>query len=414
MSKVKSQLTLFLNRYLFLLSTLVPAAAFAATEEFEITIPAQQGMLINLEHSFGNLEVRQGADDQVRIVGSKLAESGNQKVAQEFLDEIELRISEDSNQIDIVTVYPNIGFSLFRKNKVTNRGMSYSIEIPVGSKLIVGLRFGDIELSRLRGEFKIEARQATIQALELQGDVSIRGVYGSITVDSIDGAVVINGGEVSVNINNVSGNVGLHNKFGSSEIRNIQGSVETSGEITPILADTIGGSLSVSTYASTVVVNEVQKNVEVIAKESEVRVTNVHADVSVENKEGSIAIDQVGGNIHVETAIGPVSIRNANEDITVNGRTTDLILEKVYTRVSERPRLMNLTTSLGYLKLELPADISATLHATTVRRQIHANFPVFLQDSPADRPAISAEFGDKKDLIKITGTENVEITLTKL
>jgi hypothetical protein len=75
---------------------------------------------------------------------------------------------------------------------------------------------------------------------------------------------------------------------------------------------------------------------------------------------------------------------------------------------------MDLTTSLGYLKLELPADISATLNASTVRRQIHANFPVTLHDTSLDRPTISAEFGDKKDLIKITGIENVEITLTKL
>ena len=401
-------------KYLMLLSAFVPSIAVAVVEDFEISIPARQGMLINLDHSFGDLEVRQGVDDQIKIIGTKLAESENLKIAQEFLDEIELRVSRGSNQIDITTFYPNIGFSLFRRNKVTNRGMSYVIEIPIGSRLGVVLRFGDIDLNGLSGEFKIEARQSIIQVLDLLGEVSIKDVYGSVVIESIDGAVLIDGNDVVVSVNDVSGDVVLLNKFGSSKIKNVQGNVRMTGEITPIFADAIGGSLNVDALASTVNVNDVGENVEIKTGRAEVVVTNVQGDVEIENREGSIAIDQVGGDINVEMIIGPVTIRNANEDIVVRARSTDLVLEQVYTQFSERPRLMDITTSLGYLNLELPADISATLNASTVRRQIHANFPVYLHDSSPDRPAISAEFGDKKDVIKVTGTENVEITLTKL
>lgn len=401
---------LWVGYLIFLASTV----ANAADEEFEISILARQGMLINLEHSFGNLEVRQGNDNQVKITGSKSAESGNQVIAQEFLDEIELKISEGSNQINITTFYPNIGFSLLRRNKVTNREMSYTIEIPLGTKLDVALRFGDIDLNGLSGDVKVDGRQAIIQALELRGDVSVRNANGSVIIESIDGSVEIDANDASVSVSSVSGDLVLRNKFGSSEIRNVQGSVRTSGEITPIFAEGIGGNLNVDTYASTVIVNGVDQNVDVSSKEAEVIVTNIQGDVKIENREGSIAIDQVGGNISVDSVIGPVTIRNANEDIVVNGRSTDLTLEQVFTQPSDRPRLMDLTTSLGFLKLELSAGISASLNASTVRRQIHANFPVSLRDSAPDSPSISAEFGDMKDMIIITGTENVEITLTKL
>ncbi|PCI78335.1 MAG: hypothetical protein COB20_06765 [SAR86 cluster bacterium] len=409
---------IYLSKLVFSVCFLVlcisaPSIAHAATEKFELALPARSGMVINLVHSFGNLEVRQGIGTQVKITGSKLAESDNPEIAQEFLDNIELDINNGPNQLDITTVYPNIGFSLFKRNKVTNRGMSYVIEVPADARLNIGLRFGNIELNRFSGGLKIQARQSIIQARELVGDVNISNVYGSIAIELISGNVVIVSDQGAVSAVGITGDLDLANKFGSTEIRDVEGDVRSSGEITPMHIEAVRGEVEVNSSDSTIDLIDIEESVVVRARRSHVTVEDVKGDVQITNREGVIDIERVGGNIDVESILGPLTIRNANQDIVVRGRSSNLLLEEVMLVPSAAPRRIDLTTSLGFLKMNLPANLSATLQATTRREQIHANFPVILNDSDDESLSISADFGDGKDFITLTGTENVEITLIK-
>ena len=405
----------------------------AVTEKIELTIPGKQGMEINLEHSFGDIDIRPGQDSRIYINGEKLLIVKDKGITEEFLKEMNLEVIERPGKVTIKTHYPD---NKKLKKKVKNFSISYTIEIPSGVQLSVKSSFGQIDVRNVSGEFSIINKFGSMTAFNLDGETTLNNQFGSIDADEINGNANITTGHSSMNIDHIEGDLIAEGKFGSITVKNVSGTAKISGghgaidcstvsgdtDITnsfgPVTCSDIGGELIVRNSHSKVYVENIRNNTSITTGFGKVTAINIDGDLEVENQHSSVEAEIIHGNVDIHTSFGSVNVDQVDGDVIVNNQHSSITVKNVLQKEMNRKRSIRLKTSFGSIKLYVPDDLSAQITAHTSQGTFKCGFPLMVNMQNVDVSSsstqnISGTVGDGRDSIELEGS-NGNIYLEKM
>src|SRR5205814_5903767 len=173
---------------------------------------------LRVQNVSGEIAIRVGESNQVRVVAHKRVKGGSADRAKRLLENVEVRIEQRGNDI---FVEPHL----------------YEQERSRGD-LFRGKRF--------RVDFEITVpRETAINAQTVSGDLDVNGTRGPARVESVSGDVHIQDLRGPMRIKSVSGDVQCTNYVGSVEGSSVSGDVDIRGRVRGCELHTVSGDISI-------------------------------------------------------------------------------------------------------------------------------------------------------------------------
>jgi hypothetical protein len=170
---------------------------FVAAEEFEYEVAAVSRFTLELNAINGEVEVIAiPGTKSVRIWGEKRVASESDQDASEHLEDLKVRIIEDTDHISVRTQQPeNTHGRVYT--------VDYNIRIPAEWDVVIALVNGEVYLDNLTGETQLDL---------VNGDAVMRNLYGSLIARLTNGEIDVemalaNGGRCD--LSTVNGRIDL-------------------------------------------------------------------------------------------------------------------------------------------------------------------------------------------------------------
>jgi len=207
------------------LSVALPAAATAqASGSYTLS-----GNVVSVYNLAGVVSVRAGSgssvgievDAQGRDAGELRVETGTIRSAQtlrvvypddrvvysdaRFRGRTEMRVNDDG------TFYDRDGSRRGQRVRISNRGdgleahANLNISVPAGQTVNVYLGVGDVTVTNVNGDLRVDVGSAHVESNGTRGRLVIDTGSGSVDVDNAEGDVNVDTGSGSVSVRNVSG-----------------------------------------------------------------------------------------------------------------------------------------------------------------------------------------------------------------
>jgi hypothetical protein len=148
---------------------------FTAEKTFEDELPVENQITVNVEAINGEVVVTGQSDAKnVMITAHLYVSSDTQEDAELHLDDLDILVTEDTNEILIQTVQPEENFN----------GRQYLVEYDI----IVPESF-EVVTSQTNGSIAIFDIQNSVEVSNTNGDVLLSGIVGGVTADVENGAI---------------------------------------------------------------------------------------------------------------------------------------------------------------------------------------------------------------------------------
>ncbi len=407
----------------------------ALKESIELSIPGNPGMAVSLIHSFGDIIVRKGANDAVRITGEKRVTAHNDELAQEFIDRMELRVSDRSGRVVIETFYPTEDMSRSDRKRIKNFGISYSIDVPENVVLSVRNEFGDIDMDGVSGELtvvngfgKVNARNLTgtvelnnrfgaTSAVELTGDALIRSEHGALNIRSVRGDLIAQTSFGTIEADDVRGTARINNSHSSIVARNISGGVDIETSFSSVTCSNIGGRAVLRNSHGLVRADNIGGDTDISTKFGGVSVKTIRGSVSVENEHASVQAENILGDITIRNSFGPVNISRVGGNVEVINQHSSITASDILPPKGTERRRVVCRTTFGGIKLRLPESLSSEIRVSSSEASFKSDFPIAveLKGTISSRSSISNFKGvidSGRDMLELD-TTNGSITMEK-
>jgi len=335
-----------------------PAAIAApAQEQREVrrTFPGRDGLEVDLENLAGRVTVEGSDGNEIEIVATIHAASGDQADAQTLLGLLDITFEERDNNINVRTNYPVDRFDKYRypqegrgnyntqttyqdeRVSVTSRDdddavtlyVDYVVRVPAGVSADVENDVGDVSASGLRGDFRGDTGSGNVTATGINGDVEGDTGSGNVEIDRVTGDVSGDTGSGDVIVSNVTGDVSADTGSGDVELSDI--------DARSINADTGSGNIDME---------------------------RVSGDIVADTGSGDIVGRDItaGASISADTGSGGVRLSgdlSGARDIRIDTSSGDVVLE-----MSAFPGMsITIETGSGSIDVDLPG-----LNTTRSRR----------------------------------------------
>jgi len=199
-----------------LLAVLPLSAQAKIVRNVEKTFAAQPGGNFKAATSGGDIVIKTGAGDQVRVIAKQTIRASNDAEADELLKKLELTIAQEGNDVVATSKYASkIG------------GVSFGIWPPVSV---------DFEVT-LPASFNVELKTSG-------GDIVCGDLQGKAAANTSGGDVMLGhiGGEVQVHTS--GGDIGLEQVAGSAKLHTSGGDIKVGSVLNTLDASTSGGDVS--------------------------------------------------------------------------------------------------------------------------------------------------------------------------
>jgi DUF4097 and DUF4098 domain-containing protein YvlB len=205
---------------LFLAAGLLAALPFSAQAKIvrnvEKTFAVQPGGTFKASTSGGDIVIKTGANDQVRVIAKQTIRASNESEADELLKKLELTLAQEGNDVTATSKYASkIG------------GVNFGIWPPVSV---------DFEVT-LPASFNVELKTSggDIVCGDLQGKAAANTSGGDVMLGHIGGAV---------QAHTSGGDIVLEQAAGPAKLHTSGGDIKVGGVLNTLDASTSGGDVS--------------------------------------------------------------------------------------------------------------------------------------------------------------------------
>lgn len=255
-----------------LLMSIAGIAGEDYTKKFNKSYSVADNFVVELETSFGSVEIENWDKSEVAIFVEIHVEASSEEKAEKLFDKIEVIMSGSSSRVSVETDI-NVG------NNDCDFHIDIKIQMPARGGLEVKHAFGDFELAEAKGKSDIKVSYGSMEAVNLpHPDNDIRVEFGDGEID------YLGGGDITC-------------EFGSLEI------------------ETLGGDADIECGYGNLEIDHVLaacKNLDINAEFGEVDITlDKNASYSIEADSSFGSID-IGGDFDVtsrDSGIGSESIK---------------------------------------------------------------------------------------------------------
>jgi DUF4097 and DUF4098 domain-containing protein YvlB len=187
----------------------MPAQA-AVESTFERTLNVNGSVNLEINTGSGNIDVRPGAANEVRVVGHIRASNWFSDDAADKVQRIKANppIQQSGNDIRI----GHIDDPELRRNI----SISYEVTAPAGTRLHSHSGSGNQEVEGMQGPVEVEAGSGNIKVSDVGGTLRTETGSGTITIDHVKGNVRARAGSGSIRANDVAG--GFEGETGSGHV----------------------------------------------------------------------------------------------------------------------------------------------------------------------------------------------------
>jgi len=331
-------------------SVVSAAAREEVTRSVDRTVTVSGSPTLLVEHRTGDLRVRAHARNDLRIQATIHVSADSRSEASVLADRIEIDVQESLGTISVTTRYPEM---LIRETQRggRNRDLSFSVDydllVPERMPLNLRNRFGDVNVSGMKGggsivnasgrvtamdgagRYYIENRFGNVEAVRLAGDLTIRGANGPVSANNITGMVTISNtfGNVitatihgdativnangSVEANGITGRADLRTTFGTLEFRDV-GVVTASSANGSVSGTNVNGAATVNATFGNVTLRNVASDVRVINANGPITLQDVRGGAELSTRFGRVDALGVKGGLRVSAANGPVKVSDVD------------------------------------------------------------------------------------------------------
>lgn len=148
------------------------------TEPFTRTIRIGRAGTFELSNVSGDIVITGGNGDDLKIDAIKRVRQPTEQEARALLQEIQIQVTERSNQVEVRTEYP-------QRRRNWSGGVDYTVTLPVGTAVNVRSVSGDIRVTNVRGELRAETVSGDVIASSLGRLRAARSVSGNVQLTDI-------------------------------------------------------------------------------------------------------------------------------------------------------------------------------------------------------------------------------------
>lgn len=168
------------KRAIGLMVILLPLALQAQEREKQINRSFEVGSNTELkvENKFGRIHINTWEQNKIEVEVVVKADMRSISKAQEFIDRVEIEISESPSLISLETDYG----SKMSSQKGESFSVDYTINMPSSNPLRVSNKFGDIYVGDLSGDVDIDLKHGNLKGDRLTGEYYIEMGFSSGSV----------------------------------------------------------------------------------------------------------------------------------------------------------------------------------------------------------------------------------------
>jgi hypothetical protein len=275
----------------------------AHSVDFDIapkTLPANSHLAIRAGR--GNITVRTGEDQTLRITGQKKIHAWSDEEAEKLARNITVTVSNSGTSYEVTPTGFDPGDSRY--------AMDMDVVLPRKTVLTVRNERGDITISDIAGDVTVSTKKGNIEVNDTAGNVDIDTRSGDVKVSDTKGDVKIAGHGGEVEAVNASGSLTVDGEFyGSIRADKIAKGVRFLSQRSDLTITQLGGHFEKSSG-----------NMEIADAPGNVTSRTRNVSVSLENVTGRLILDNSNGSVEVRFSNPPkedISISNERASITL-------------------------------------------------------------------------------------------------
>ena len=195
-----------------MLWTLATLAGLAVAQQSDTTVPVDKGMRLRVENYGGEVVIRAGTDNQVRV-------------------------RAEHNSRDFVEVTRRAGtLAITAENR---RGVPQSVRMNISVP-----KWMAISVNGVYTDADIRGTDADVTVETVQGEVNLQGGNGYVSLQSVEGVVTLRDTRGRIDANSVNEGVEVYNVSGELRIETVNGDVVLSGiDAAVVEAITVNGDI---------------------------------------------------------------------------------------------------------------------------------------------------------------------------
>lgn len=263
----------------FLSLALLGAVSAEATivRKVEKTFAVQPGGLLTIETQGGDVTVRPGAGDKVKVVAIQKIRAHSDAEADELLQKLQLEMTQSGNDVTATAKYEKRSWGVHFGSWPPVQ-VGFEVTVPANYNTKLNTSGGDIEIG------------------DLTGDIRAHTSGGNLIVGSITGLVAVSTSGGDVRLKQASGETQLKTSGGDVEVGRVIGATEVSTSGGDISVDSVEGSLRAHTSGGDVAARFIG------ALQGDCSLSTSGGDVKV------VVSDETGFNLDASTSAGEVEV----------------------------------------------------------------------------------------------------------
>jgi DUF4097 and DUF4098 domain-containing protein YvlB len=163
-----------------------------SSEEWSRTFKVGPTGSLDLSNISGDIVITGGAGDEIRVEAVKRANGHKEAETKRQLEGVTIEASEHAGRVEISTSYPH--------TQNTQVDVDYTVHVPAGAAVSVRSVSGDIELTGVKGEARLETVSGSVTTTNSRQLARVKSVSGDVSVSEGSSGDVLSLGTVSGNL----------------------------------------------------------------------------------------------------------------------------------------------------------------------------------------------------------------------
>jgi DUF4097 and DUF4098 domain-containing protein YvlB len=309
------------------------------TFETDETQAVPAGTALEVENSFGSVQVGAGRAGEARIHLRKVVYGGTEEKARAFADRLRVETALSGTSLRVAT---NRGTVEHDRQGV---GFETHLTVTVAPDTVVTVRndHGSVQVAGVAAADLI-ASYDDVTAERISGPVVVKSSHGNATVVEVAGPVSVNARHGDVEVRDAKGDARLETRHGdvSAErtgalvvdaehgdlaVRGVKGDFSVTGKHFGVDAAEVTGRATVETSYRGVKLAQVTGEARVKGEHVETEITDVGGAATVETTNGDVTLSRVAGQALVTTSHGAVRGAALSGGVRVNSSGGDVTLD---------------------------------------------------------------------------------------
>jgi hypothetical protein len=373
--------------------------SFTFTEETRQ--PLAENTALEIENSFGSVQVGSGGAGEVAITLRKVVYLPGEEKARTFASAIRLDAAASGAAVRIVTnreqrerEEPGIGFETHldvrvpEGTKVSVVNAHGRVEVTATGETSVENSYDTVRVDSIKGTATVRARHGDVHVGRAPGTVSVVARHGDVTVEDAEGRVDVSVEHGSATLARVGAAV-VEASFGDVTAEAVRGDLEVRGRHSEARVSDVTGAAAVTTSYNDVRVEKVGGAARIKTEHGGIHAAQVKGGVVAESTYNGVELESIGGLAEVTVSHGGVQarglesgirVKSSGDEVTLDGVRGAVTVEADRGDVHIKPAgpvtdPVSVSTKHGSITVEIPAGSRFALEASTSRGELDVDVP---------------------------------------